>query len=68
MIACCANCKLRFRLKKNDYSNGGCEHSDMKGFVCMAFGDEGLAVWMYGVGEKEKCECFTPKEQKGGNE
>lgn len=64
MDDCCANCRLRYDLIRYDYSGGGCEHSDVPGFACMIFADEGKAIWMYGVGEQEKCEHFTPKEEK----
>lgn len=64
---CCRNCKLRYDLKKSDYSKGGCEHTNPQGFICMAFADEGIAEWMYGVSEEGMCECFTPKEKKPTN-
>ena len=58
---CCKNCKLRFELRKSDYSKGGCEYTTMSGFVCMAFANEGIAEWMCGISEECMCECFTPK-------
>ena len=61
---CCKNCKLRFELRKSDYSKGGCEHTTMSGFVCMAFANEGIAEWMCGISEEGMCECFTQKEVK----
>lgn len=66
MTDCCQNCKLHFPLVKFDYSKGGCEHSDMEGFVCMAFaapemGEPPVAIWMTGNDpEREMCECFVP--------
>lgn len=59
----CENCKRRYRLRKSDYSHGGCEHTDMEGFVCMCFASEGIAEWMVGnVAEYEICEAYQPKE------
>ena len=63
MEECCKNCKMRYDLKKNDYSKGGCEHTDLPGFICMVFAYEGKAIWMYGIDEKGMCECFTPKDK-----
>jgi len=60
----CINCKLRYELKKSDYSQGGCIHSNMPGFICMAFADEGIAEWMYGLDNDGKCECFMPKNKQ----
>lgn len=63
MIGCCANCRLRYNLAKLDYSHGGCEHTDMEGFICMVFADEGKAEWLVGVHEEtDQCECFSPRE------
>lgn len=63
MKECCANCRSQFRLVKSDYSNGGCEHTDMDGYICMAFADERQAVWMVGLNaETALCEVFEPKE------
>ena len=59
---CCANCKFRYDLEKNDYSEGGCKHSKMPGFICMIFAEEEIAKWMYGIDEDELCECFAPRE------
>jgi len=59
MKASCANCKRRYKLERLDYSNGGCIHTDMDGYICMAFADEGIACWI--VGESEEtgiCECY----------
>ena len=67
MRECCINCKLCFPLVKFDYSQGGCKHSDMDGFVCMAFadphmGEPTVAIWMVGCDEeRDMCECFMPK-------
>ena len=61
----CGNCRNRFELRKSDYSKGGCEHSQLDGFVCMAFAIEGIAEWMVGLDEeKDMCECYMPKRQR----
>ena len=46
----CDTCKLRYEIQRWDYSHGGCEHTKQEGHVCMAFKDEGIAVWMVGNG------------------
>ncbi len=62
MKECCANCGRKYKLTKFDYSMGGCLHTEMDGFVCMAFSDEKQAVWMIGIHENiDMCECFVPK-------
>jgi len=62
---CCDTCKYKLHLVRFDYSHGGCEHTDMDGYVCMAFASEGEAVWMIGncpsIGQ---CEMWTPKGDK----
>ena len=64
MKECCGTCKLRFKLDKSDYSKGGCVHTDMEGYICMAFANEGIAEWMVGLEEEhEMCECYQPKEE-----
>lgn len=63
---CCANCRRAYRLEKLDYSKGGCEHTDMEGYICMAFADEGLASWMVGNNpDTGMCECYAPKKDTG---
>ena len=59
---CCATCKHRFKAYKWDYSHEGCEHTDMEGFICMAHGHEGAAIWMIGV-ENGFCECYESKRR-----
>ena len=67
MKECCANCRRRYKLTRFDYSNGGCEHTDMDGYICMAFADESEAVWMVGLNaETGLCEVFEPKEETEG--
>lgn len=62
---CCANCRRRYKLVKFDYSHGGCIHTDMDGYVCMAFSDEKEAIWMVGNHEKlNMCECYVPTKDK----
>lgn len=62
MIECCVTCRNRFALTKFDYSHGGCEHTKMEGFICMAFAVEGDAVWMVGTDEDDLCECYGRKD------
>lgn len=70
-MMCCKNCKLHFPLVKFDYTRGGCEHTDMDGFICMAFatpesGEPPVAIWMVGCDDESSgsmCECFQQKDQ-----
>ena len=63
MKECWANCRRRYKLTKFDYSHGGCEHTEMDGYICMAFACEGQAVWMVGCHEQfDLCECFVAEE------
>lgn len=69
MKECCANCKLHLRFVKFDYSGNGCKHTDMDGYICMAFatsesGEPPVAIWMVGNDEdNDMCECFQQKEE-----
>ena len=64
----CSNCKLCYKLQKLDYSQGGCIHTDMDGYICMVFADEGIANWMVGHDMYAGfCEMFTPKEKENKN-
>ena len=60
---CCKTCRNRLEIKKYDYSKGGCVHSDPGGYICLAFSDEGIGVWMYGL-VVGMCECYAPNEDK----
>lgn len=63
MKECCENCGNRYKLVKFDYSRGGCKHTDMDGYICMAFAEERQAVWMVGTHEQlDLCECFVAEE------
>ena len=69
MDECCATCKNRLKLRKWDYTHGGCEHSDAGGFACMACEDEGMAIWMVGVNpDTGMCECYVRKDDKHGGQ
>ena len=58
---CCATCKHKYRLEKLDYSQGGCIHTPLDGYICMAFERERLAEWMVGDDpENEMCEMYEP--------
>ena len=56
----CSTCKHRKILKKYDYSKGGCKHSTMEGFICLADDYEGIAIWMVGI-KDGGCECYEKK-------
>ena len=48
----------------SDYSQGGCRDYELGGYICLAFVDEGKAIWMIGQNEYTGfCECFMPKEE-----
>ena len=60
---CCNLCSYCMKLQKCDYSHGGCEHTDMEGFACTVFADEGIIEWMVGLNKHTgMCEAFSPKE------
>ena len=64
MKECCKNCKRNLKLVKFDYTQGGCKHTALEGFICTAFANEGEADWMVGLNqEKDLCEVFSPKEE-----
>lgn len=64
MSESCGNCAYCYRLKKLDYSQGGCIHTNMDGYICMAFADEGITYWMVGNDlNSDMCEAYTPKEK-----
>lgn len=64
MTECCKTCRRRYKLVKFDYSREGCEHTDMEGYICMAFSNEKQAVWMIGNNENfDLCECYVPIEE-----
>lgn len=61
---CCSTCKHMYRLEKLDYSAGGCQHTNMTGYICMCFGDEGVASWMVGNNpDIGMCECYEPRRK-----
>jgi len=60
---CCSNCKRNYGLEKYDYSGKGCKHIPMDGHICMAFANEGKAIWMVGDDpDSWGCEVYEPKE------
>lgn len=60
----CHNCRFRLRLEKLDYRRG-CKHERMKGFICTAMADEGVANWMLGLDDDDSmCECWMKREEK----
>ena len=63
MKECCTTCRNMLKLQKLDYTNGGCKHTDMDGFACIALSREGNVDWMVGVDpDTGMCECYESKE------
>lgn len=63
MKECCNTCRLKKKLVKFDYSQGGCIHTDYDGFACLALAFEGEVVHMVGsYPEEDVCEMYSPKE------
>lgn len=63
----CEECRHCYKARKSDYSRGGCQHSEMEGFICMAFADEGIAEWMVGLnGRWGICEMFEKRGERRG--
>ena len=61
---CCDTCRYKLKLEKLDYSQGGCKHTVMDGYVCVALASEGWAMWMYGENPiTAKCEEYEAKEK-----
>ena len=58
------DCIFRLKATKFDYSQGGCTHTDMDGFICTAFASEGEAVWMVGLPNGCFCEMYAPREKQ----
>ena len=59
----CHNCRFRLRLEKLDYRRG-CKHERMKGFICTAMADKGVANWMMGLDkDNSKCECWEKRKE-----
>ena len=66
MRECCNTCKLKKKLVKFDYSQGGCIHTDYDGYACLAFAFEDEVVHMVGVDpDVEMCEMYSPKQEDG---
>ena len=69
MKECCNNCRHKYDLVKFDYSKGGCEHTNMDGYVCALFENfkhDRKAIWMFGEDpEYGRCEMFEEKEHEG---
>ena len=58
------DCEYRMRAVHYDYSDKGCQHSDMDGFICIAFANEGVSVWMTGLpGDGYYCEMYAKREK-----
>lgn len=66
MIGSCKTCKKRLNITKFDYSQGGCKHTKLDGYACLAFAFEGEVVWMVGANEEsDMCECYQPSDKDG---
>ncbi len=63
---CCARCTYCYELVLLDYSEGGCKHENLSGYVCMAFGDERIAMWISGLDKNSPdiCECYMERKAK----
>lgn len=62
---CCVNCQHMYLPRRSDYSKGGCKSTWVEGYICLAFGDEGIATWMIGNNEHTAfCECFCERRHK----
>jgi len=62
---CCNTCIHKLMLEQWDYSKirtDGKWKKLQKGFVCDAFADEGVAVWMLGLDGEGQCECWESKD------
>ena len=56
----CNNCRKNLKLKKYDYSQGGCVHTEYDGFCCLAFAYDGVAIHMVGGNpDTDVCEEFV---------
>ena len=61
MKECCKTCIHKFKLEKWDYEVG-CKHSDMEGYACTAYIDEGLIINVVNMNEKNGiCECYEKR-------
>lgn len=61
----CLNCRYRLKLKKYDYRKHGCKHTDMDGFICLAFAYQGVANWMVGLdNDNSRCEAWFSKDEQ----
>lgn len=61
----CNTCKKRLDLRMSDYSSFGCKDYDLGGYICMAFANEGKAIWMIGQNEYTGyCECYQERKNE----
>lgn len=61
------DCAFRKRLVKFDYNGQGCQHVDMKGFVCTLGQGEGSVYWMCGLHD-DSCFCEAYTKNLYGND
>jgi hypothetical protein len=65
MKECCSTCANNCRIRKSDYSQEGCRHSDVEGYACLVCADEGVVFWMIGNDPNSGlCEGYTPNIQE----
>lgn len=57
----CNTCKHRYKLVQYEYTDKGCKHTEMEGFVCSIFANEGVMVWQIGNTGKYGCEEYAEK-------
>lgn len=63
MNECCATCKNKYMIARNNYRSGGCKTDFLEGYICMAFANEGIASWMVGLDpETGMCECYERRK------
>ena len=60
----CADCVHRYRLERLHYpKHGGCEHTEMNGFICDIFANEGTMVWLIGECGVGGCEMYERRTE-----
>ena len=55
------DCEYRLELEHLHYSDHGCKHEKVDGFLCMGLANEGIGVHMTGL-DGCICEMYHPKE------
>ena len=61
----CSDCAHRYRLERLHYpKRGGCEHTEMNGFICDIFANEGVMVWLTGECGEGGCEMYERRKDE----